>query len=108
MKLIPLSQPQNCSSSVHRRCLPQKGRVGPGIQGFEVWQGNGVPPALGGVAWARLGREDAGLSAWEDEAPRTRGGSCACEGGFRDEGGGFGVIFVRVIVAAAKEEEKEK
>ena len=80
-------------------------------QGYKVLKsgkGTGAPPAIGGVAWARLGREDAGLSAWEDEAPRTRGGSCACEEGFRDEGGGFGVIFVRVIVAAAKEEEKEK
>jgi len=36
------------------------------------------------------------------------GGSCACEEGFRVEGGGFGVIFERVIVEAAKEEEKEK
>ena len=35
-------------------------------------------------------------------------GLCAWEEGFRDEGGGFGVIFERVIVEAAKEEEKEK
>ena len=80
-------------------------------QGYRVLKsgkGTGAPPAIGGVAWARLGWEDAGLSAWEDEAPRTRGGWCACEEGFRDEGGGFEVIFVRVIVAAAKEEEKEK
>ena len=70
--------------------------------------GTEAPPVTDGAAWARLGQEGAGLSAWEDEAPRTRGGSCACEEGFRDEGGGFGVIFVRAIVAAAKEEEKEK
>ena len=68
-------------------------------------KGTGAPPAIGGVAWARLGREDAGLSSWEDEAPRTRGGSCACEGGFvmKEEDSGW-----RVIVAAAKEKEKEK
>ena len=80
-------------------------------QGYKVLKsggGTGAPPAIGGVAWARTGREDAGLSAWEDEAPRTRGRSCACEGGFRDEGGGFRVIFERVMVAAAKKEEKEK
>ena len=40
--------------------------------------------------------------------PRARGGSYACEEGFHDEGGGFGVIFERIIVEAAKEEEKEK
>jgi len=80
-------------------------------QGYKVLKsggGTGAPPAIGGVAWAGTGQEDAGLSAWEDEAPRTRGGSCACEGRFRDEGGGFGVIFERVMVAAAKKEEKEK
>jgi len=55
-----------------------------------------------------LGREGAGLSACEEEAPRARGGSCACEEGFRDEGGGFGVIFERVIAEAAKEEEKKR
>ena len=30
------------------------------------------------------------------------------EEGFRDEGGGFGVIFERVIAEAAEEKEKEK
>jgi len=75
-------------------------------QGYSFLKSGGgtkAPPVTGGVAWARLGREGAGLSAWEDDAPRARGGSCACEEGFRDEGGGFGVIFERVIVEAAKE-----
>ena len=71
-------------------------------------EGTGAPPVMGGVAWARLGREGAGLSAWEDEAPRARGGLCACEEGFRDEGGGFGVILERVMVEAAKEEERKR
>ena len=70
-------------------------------------RGMGAPPALGGVAWARTGWEDAGLSACEDEAPRTCGGSCARERRFRAEGGGFGVILVRVMIAAAKEEERK-
>ena len=66
-------------------------------QGYRVLKSGGgteAPPVAGGAAWARLGREGAGLSAWEE--------------GFRVEGGGFGVIFERVIVEAAKEEEKEK
>jgi len=33
---------------------------------------------------------------------------CAGEEGFRDEGGGFGVIFERVIAEAVEEKEKEK
>ena len=36
-------------------------------QGYKVLKsgkGTGAPSAIGGVAWARTGREDAGLSAW--------------------------------------------
>ena len=36
-----------------------------------------APPVTGGVAWAGMGREGAGLSAWDDEAPRARGGLSA-------------------------------
>ena len=79
-------------------------------QGYSVLKsgrGTGAPPAFGGVAWARAVWEDAGLSACEEEAPRTWVGSCACEEGFRADGGGFGVIFVRVMIATAKEEERK-
>ena len=81
--------------------------VAHGYKVLKSGRGTGAPPALGGVAWARTGWEDAGLSACEDEAPRTGAGSCACEGRFRAEGGGFGVILVRVMIAAAKEEERK-
>ena len=79
-------------------------------QGYRVLKSGGgteAPPVAGGAAWAGLGREGAGLSASEDEAPRARGGLCACEEGFRDEGGGFGVILERVMMEAAKEEERK-
>ena len=79
-------------------------------QGYKVSKsggGTGAPPALDGVVWARADWEDTGLSACEEEAPRTCVGSCACEGRFRAEGGGFGVIFVRVMIATAKEEERK-
>ena len=49
-------------------------------QGYRVLKSGGgteAPPVTGGVAWAGLGREGAGLSAWEDEAPRARGGLSA-------------------------------
>ena len=79
-------------------------------QGYRVLKsgrGTGAPPALDGVACAGTGCEDAGLTACEDEAPRTCVESCACEGRFRAEGGGFGVILVRVMIATAKEEERK-
>ena len=37
----------------------------------------------------------------------ARGRLCAWDGGFRDEGGGFAVVFVRAIAGTAKEKEKE-
>ena len=67
----------------------------------------GAPPAFGGVAWARAVWEDAGLTACEEGAPRTCVESCACEGGFRADGRGFGVIFVRVMIATANEEGRK-
>jgi len=67
-----------------------------------------APPATGGVAWARLGRKVAGLSAWEEGAPDARGRLCAWDGGFRDERGGFAVVFVRAITGNAKEKGKER
>ena len=79
-------------------------------QGYKVLKSGGgteAPPALDGVAWAGADWEDAGLSACEEEAPRTCVESCACEGRFRADGGGFGVILVRVMIAAAKEEERK-
>ena len=80
-------------------------------QGYKVLKsgrGTGAPPALDGVAWAGADWEDAGLSAYAEEAPRTCVESCACGGGFRTDGGGFGVIFVRVMIATANEEERKK
>jgi len=55
-----------------------------------------------------LGREVAGLSAWEEGAPDARGRLGAWDGGFHDEGGGFAVVFVRAIAGTAKEKEKER
>jgi len=55
-----------------------------------------------------MGRDVAGLSAWEEGAPGARDGLCTCDGGFRDEGGGFAVIFVRTIAGTAKEKGKER
>ena len=67
-----------------------------------------APPTTGGVACVGLGREVAGLSAWEKGAPGARGGLCTWDGGFRDEGGGFAVVFVQAIAGTAKEKGKER